>query len=98
MMGLFEQLQGVIGKPCEESVLNAIYEVMPDQNFSRDFLTPATNHVAVIPMEDILWSDWGRAERIAETLSRIGKKPSFPMIYAKPEMPGIQQASGTGAL
>jgi hypothetical protein len=32
----------------------------------------------VIPMKGILWSDWGRAERIAETLRCIGKQPNFP--------------------
>jgi hypothetical protein len=27
----------------------------------------------------VLWSDWGRPERIAETLRRIGRPPSFPL-------------------
>jgi mannose-1-phosphate guanylyltransferase len=82
MLRLFEKLYGAIGMPHEDSVLSTIYEFMPEQNFSRDLLTPAASHLAVMPMEDIIWSDWGRVERIAETLFRVGKRPSFPMISA----------------
>lgn len=27
----------------------------------------------------VLWSDWGKPERIAETIRRIGKTPAFPL-------------------
>lgn len=82
MLELFEKLQGAIGTSFEGSVLDAIYQVMPARNLLADLLTSATGQVAVMPMKGILWSDWGRADRIAETLHRIGKQPSFPMISA----------------
>ena len=82
MLGLFEKLQDAIGTIQEEAVLDAIYELMPARNFSSDLLTPAANQIAVIPMEGIAWSDWGRAERISEILCHIGKQPNFPMILA----------------
>jgi mannose-1-phosphate guanylyltransferase len=81
-LSLFERLQGAIGTLRESSVLDAIYEVMPSQNFSTDLLAQAANQVAVMPMEGILWSDWGRVERIFETLCRVGRQPNFPMIPA----------------
>lgn len=31
-----------------------------------------------IVLAGVLWSDWGRKERILETLHRIGRQPSFP--------------------
>jgi mannose-1-phosphate guanylyltransferase len=92
MLRLFEILKGAIGTPQEDSVLDAIYEVMPVRNFSSDFLTTVTSHVAVMPMQGVLWSDWGRAERIAETLCRIGKQPNFPTALADH---GLLAARGT---
>jgi mannose-1-phosphate guanylyltransferase len=82
IMGPFERLHDAIGSCQESSVLDSIYKAMPARNFSADLLTPAASEVAVMPMEGILWSDWGRAERIVETLSRIGRQPNFPMIQA----------------
>ncbi len=82
MVELFEKLRGVMGTSREDSVLDDIYEVMPARNFSADLLTLATTQVAVMPMEEILWSDWGRAERIAEILCRIGKQPNSPLLLA----------------
>jgi mannose-1-phosphate guanylyltransferase len=77
-MKLFELLKNAIGTSCEEAVLTAIYEAMPEHNFSADLLTYSTDSIAVVPMKGILWSDWGRVERIAETLNIIGKRPNFP--------------------
>lgn len=46
--------------------------------FSRDFVEPAASRMVVMPMEGIHWSDWGRPQRIAETLAKIGKTQAFP--------------------
>ena len=82
IMGLFERLRCVIGTSREGPVLDAIYEAMPARNFSADLLKPATNQVSVMPMEGMLWSDWGRGERIVDTLCLLGRQPNFPMIMA----------------
>ena len=34
---------------------------------------------AVMELTDVLWSDWGKPERIAETLRRIDRRPAFPL-------------------
>ena len=78
----FERLGSAIGTSWEEATLEAIYEVMPSRNFSSDLLTPAAGRTGVIPMEGVMWSDWGRKERIVETLGCIGKLPNFPMAPA----------------
>ena len=77
MMPLFEQLCEVIGGPEEGKVLDAIYRVMPVRNFSSGLLQRVPEHVAMIKMTGVLWSDWGKPERIVETLRKIDKQPAF---------------------
>jgi mannose-1-phosphate guanylyltransferase len=79
ILRLFEMLYEVIGTSREERVLESIYEIMPSKNFSEHLLAPAADHIGLLPMKDVLWSDWGRKKRIIETLERIGKQPNFPM-------------------
>jgi mannose-1-phosphate guanylyltransferase len=95
ILSSFGRLEDAIGTSRESSVLDAIYETMPARNFSADLLAPAPNQVAVMPMEGILWSDWGRVERIVETLCRVGKQPNFPMI---PAGKGLLRAKGPDSL
>ena len=79
MMERFEQLQRNIGTPAEGRTLQAIYENMPSRNFSRQVLQSPDVQLGVMELEGVLWSDWGRPERIVETLQLLGKKPTFPM-------------------
>lgn len=36
-----------------------------------------------IELEDVLWGDWERPERIASTLRAIGREPAFSGEYVK---------------
>jgi mannose-1-phosphate guanylyltransferase len=77
-MERFEQLGDSIGTPAEESVLQTIYDDMPTRDFSRDVLQPLSRQLGIIELEKVLWSDWGRPERILETLQAVGISPTFP--------------------
>ena len=77
MMKRFEQLAEVIGTSKEGFTLEAIYQDMPKRNFSTDLLQRVPERVGVVELQDVIWSDWGRPARIAETLSQIGGKPAF---------------------
>ena len=79
MMPLFERLCEAIGGPEEGKVLDAVYRVMPARNFSSGLLQQVPDHVAVMQLTGVLWSDWGKPERIVETLQKIGKQPAFPL-------------------
>ena len=79
LMRLFEGLSRAIGTPQEEQALDTIYREMPAYNFSTDLLRRVPEHVAVIEMAGVLWSDWGKPERIANTLRQIGRQPVFPL-------------------
>jgi mannose-1-phosphate guanylyltransferase len=78
MMRLFETFQPAIGSPRESQVLDGLYERMPVRNFSFDVVEQLPRQVAALEVNGVMWSDWGRPERIAESLRRIGKSPVFP--------------------
>lgn len=72
----FEWFRAVIGTTDELDVLDDIYSTMPTRNFSRDVLEPLAKQTAVMALWDVMWSDWGRPERIMDTLSALRKEGS----------------------
>lgn len=78
IMTLFEQLTESIGTTKEGAMLDAIYQIMPKQNFSTDVLQHVADRIAVIKVSQVLWSDWGHPNRVLATLRHIGKRPMFP--------------------
>ncbi|MGE0470427.1 MAG: sugar phosphate nucleotidyltransferase [Nitrospira sp.] len=79
MMPLFERLCSAWDTPDEATVLEDLYRDMPKHNFSSHLLQQTPDCVAVMELTGVLWSDWGKPERIAETIRRIGKTPTFPL-------------------
>ncbi len=84
MMGLFQVLGGAIGSPREKEALDQIYSVMPSLNFSSALLQRVPDRVGVLQLHDVLWSDWGRPERVVTSLLKIDKQPSFRFRIAHP--------------
>lgn len=86
MMRRFESLRQVlkairrntVNPEHERLALAHIYRGMERKNFSRDFLEHLPNQIAVLTLDDVHWDDWGRPERIVESLARLGKCPIFP--------------------
>jgi mannose-1-phosphate guanylyltransferase len=72
MMPLFERLSSAVGSGEESAVLETIYRLMPVRNFSSGLLQRVAASLVVVELDGVLWSDWGRPERILETLRRIG--------------------------
>lgn len=79
LMERFERLGRAIGTSEEARVVEAIYHKIPARNFSSDLLQQVPDRVAVTELRNVLWSDWGRPERITEALRRIGRTPAFPL-------------------
>jgi mannose-1-phosphate guanylyltransferase len=61
-----------------KSALKATYAGMRSYDFSRDVLQRVVSSTLVVPMRGVEWSDWGRPERIVQSLERLGKAPAFP--------------------
>jgi mannose-1-phosphate guanylyltransferase len=97
MMTLFEALSDAIGRPEEGAVLESIYRLLPPANFSSDLLQAMPTRVAVMEMKDVLWSDWGRPERIAESIRAIGRKPRFPDPHWEPARSILHSARWNGS-
>ncbi len=93
VMELFEEFGTSLGTPVEESALHTIYHRMPHRNFSQAVLQPCSQQLGVMELENIVWSDWGRPERILETLQAVGIKPTFPPeIFQEVPPPADQEA------
>lgn len=78
MMPLFERLCSAWDTPDEIPVMEDVYRHMPKYNFSSHLLQRVPDRVAVMELTGVLWSDWGKPERIAESIRRIGKTPAYP--------------------
>jgi mannose-1-phosphate guanylyltransferase len=97
MMRLFAALGEAIGRPEEGAVLESIYRLMPPANFSSDLLQRMPESVGVMEMRDVLWSDWGRPERIADSIRAIGRKPRFPDPQWEPARSILHSARWNGS-
>src|SRR5262245_17253926 len=79
MMTQLEDFIRTIGTPAEEAALDLLYEGLPYSNFSSDLLEIVPEEIAVLELDGVLWSDWGRPERILESLAAIGRPPASPL-------------------
>ena len=81
VMALFQSLAMAVNTAQEAAVLDGIYRMMPVRDFSKHLLQRVPEMLAVLELKKVLWSDWGRPERIDATLRQIGKEPAFPTEY-----------------
>ncbi len=85
MMGNFDAFLTVLRAvrerrldPCWESrALEALYSGMAPADFSKDILQHVSAQSMVLRMEGVDWCDWGNPQRVAESLSRLGRRPLF---------------------
>jgi mannose-1-phosphate guanylyltransferase len=98
MMPLFERLSNALGGPEEGYVLDTIYRNMPAKNFSSDLLQCTPETLAVIELTGSLWSDWGKPERITETLRRIDRRPAYPLACLDHPFAPLPIAAAKGVL
>lgn len=63
--------------------LEYVYRSMETADFSRAVLQRAGPWSMVLPMRQVEWCDWGRPERVIETLEFLGVRPAFPIQFAR---------------
>lgn len=76
---LLSQYADFVDGPRESEVLRRIYKRMASFDFSKDVLSRVPEILTVLALEGVVWSDWGRPERIVETLESVGAEPAFPV-------------------
>lgn len=94
MVAAFDSLMGHIGLPEQAQAVAESYRKMETLNFSRDILERAAERAVVLPMDGIRWCDWGRPQRVVETLGQVGKPPAFPAGLTASEPEGSEDAVG----
>jgi len=70
--------------------LRKIYSQIPTRDFSNDFLTPAAGRSLVMPLEGVFWSDWGRPERLRQSLLKA--RTDFPDWVQSQDFRDLEQA------
>jgi len=68
---------------CEETrALQDVYIDMESQDFSRDMLQRAPQSIRVLPMQGVVWCDWGRPERVMSILDGLKLQPASPFLFS----------------
>jgi mannose-1-phosphate guanylyltransferase len=70
-------LEAVFRERTDEHDVDAkmnLYAHMPTRDFSRDFLSHVAANTFVLPLERVLWSDWGRPERLFQSLGKVRRE------------------------
>jgi mannose-1-phosphate guanylyltransferase len=57
--------------------LAAVYPDLAPWNFSSHFLARIPQHLIVLPVDDVHWSDWGTREAIETTLRALNQVPPW---------------------
>jgi mannose-1-phosphate guanylyltransferase len=69
----FRLIQMNLRAGCTPGSLEHIYEVIPAINFSSAICEPLASRLAVLPVPDVGWSDWGTVGSILRTLKSLGR-------------------------
>jgi mannose-1-phosphate guanylyltransferase len=69
-----EALRGAQGGTDAPEALAALYETLPDLDFSRAILQGQEQHLRVLPIADCGWSDLGTPQRVAEALDALPRQ------------------------
>lgn len=93
LAGSFSMIRLAIGTHWEQQVVEDVYRTMPPANFSTAVLARYPERLAVLPVQDVLWSDWGREVRIVDTLTRLGvPAPSRTAVGSSSSVPAATAA------
>ena len=73
--------EGRLDPTFEASALATLYNDVAPGDFSRDILQHVSKRSMILPMVGVNWSDWGRPQRVTETLAILGRRPLFPLHF-----------------
>ena len=68
----FAALRESIGTEAEGQAIRNLYSRIQPSNFSHEVLAARPNDLAVLPVRNVGWSDWGDPSRVLSTLAQIG--------------------------
>ena len=68
-----------VGGASERPNIEITGQDRPWDDFFSGLIRHGPKPLAVLALTGVLWSDWGKPERITEMLRRIGRSPAFPL-------------------
>ncbi len=69
LMGILDAMVPLVGTEHEAEAIEYVYRAYCPVNLSAGFLAAAPGRLAVLELDGVQWSDWGRSERIETTLA-----------------------------
>ncbi|HWT03746.1 MAG TPA: sugar phosphate nucleotidyltransferase [Pyrinomonadaceae bacterium] len=66
-----------LGTPDEVAEIRSLYHQLPETNFSKEVLAVCPHELAVLPVGNVGWSDWGDPGRVLSTLAQIGARAEW---------------------
>jgi mannose-1-phosphate guanylyltransferase len=90
----FVRLREAIRAGRDPAALETIYQELPSRDLSSDVLARSSDELRVLEMHGVWWSDWGRPERILETLRTLDQRAAkLPQALAlEPRAPFLSGA------
>lgn len=73
----FESVRPALNTHRETLSVEALYGGLAPSNFSQEVLASTPQHLAVLPVAGVEWSDWGEPSRVLSSLARIGIQPEW---------------------
>jgi len=105
----FQKIYDAIGTANETEILREVYSQLEPINFSTDLLEPLIRYhpkgVVSLPLDDVMWSDWGTESRVLNILRRMGnasrlnglpsllREPMTPIERRETETPGHSETN-----
>jgi hypothetical protein len=77
LIEILDCLVFLVGTSDESDAIDYIYRAYPPVNFSTDILERRPQQVAVIELDGVDWSDWGRPEHIETVLAMRRNRASM---------------------
>jgi mannose-1-phosphate guanylyltransferase len=75
LLRVFQPIRRAMGTARESAVAGRVYASLPETNFSERVLVPSARRLGVVRVKGVEWSDWGNAERVLDTIARLGLRP-----------------------
>jgi mannose-1-phosphate guanylyltransferase len=79
---IFHGASVTIGSRHETATMRALYAWIVETNFSTEVLQRSPQHLFVLRVGDVAWSDWGEPERVIGTLNGLGVRPEWMLAQA----------------
>lgn len=77
MIGCLEGLKSRMGLAEESKAIAQVYSGLPRVNFSRDIVEKVSDWTVALPMRGVNWCDWGRPQRVMDTLNYLGYSRNY---------------------